>query len=48
MSLLIKNASQIVQVVSDGRMYINGDGAKNLSVIEAGGSGEKLSVSINR
>ena len=48
MSLLIKNVSQIVQVVSDGKKYITGDGFKNLAVIERGDHEEKLCIVVDK
>ena len=48
MSLLIKNVSQIVQVVSDGRSYITKNGFKKLAVIEHEGHEEKLSVIVDK
>ena len=46
MSLLIKNVSQIVQVVADGRSYITKDGFKKLAVMEH--DEEKLSVVVDK
>jgi len=47
MSLLIKNVSQIVQVVSDGRKYITRDGFKNLAIIQEDDRGEKLCIAVD-
>lgn len=47
MSLLIKNVSQIVQVVSDGRKYITRDGFKNLAVIGQDDREEKLCIAVD-
>ena len=48
MSLLIKNVSQIVQVVSDGRKYITGDGFKNLAVLGQDDREEKLCIAVDK
>ena len=48
MSLLIKNVSQIVQVVSDGRKYITRDGFKNLAVIGQDDREEKLCIAVDK
>ena len=48
MSLLIKNISQIVQVVSGGERYITKDGFKKLATIEHGDHGEKLSIVVEK
>ncbi len=48
MSLLIKNASQIVQVVSDKKCFLTGDDSKTLAIVEQDNSGEKLSLVVCR
>ena len=48
MSMLIKNISQIVQVVSDGERYITKDGFKNLATIGQSDSNEKLSIIVEK
>ena len=48
MSLLIKNASQIVQVVSDKKCFLTGDDSKTLAIVEQDSSGEKLSLVVCR
>jgi len=47
MSLLIKNISQIVQVVSDGSRFITCDGCKNIAILEQGKDAETLSIVID-
>ena len=48
MSLLIKNASQIVQVVSDKKCFVTGADSKTLAILEQDSSGEKLSLVVCR
>ena len=48
MSLLIKNASQIVQVVSDKKCFVTGNDSKTLAIVEKDNSGEKLSLVVCR
>ena len=48
MSMLIKNISQIVQVVSDGERYITKDGFKKLATIEQADHKEKLSIILEK
>ena len=48
MSMLIKNISQIVQVVSDGERYITKDGFKKLATIEHPDRNAKLSIVVEK